>query len=132
MAKVGRNDACPCGSELKYKKCCLPGDEASRPMVRQEKKARRSDARMADGAAQPPTTVRAKAPPPPAWLRFVPAIMATVGLGLAVWAAIAVSVTSALAVTGATAFAIGAWVVFSDPPPADGGDKNPSGLNFGR
>ncbi|WP_369523736.1 SEC-C metal-binding domain-containing protein [Novacetimonas hansenii] len=22
--KVGRNDPCPCGSGLKYKKCCLP------------------------------------------------------------------------------------------------------------
>ena len=24
--KVGRNDPCPCGSGLKYKKCCLPKD----------------------------------------------------------------------------------------------------------
>jgi hypothetical protein len=24
---VGRNDACPCGSGKKYKKCCLPKDE---------------------------------------------------------------------------------------------------------
>jgi hypothetical protein len=28
--KPGRNDACHCGSGKKYKKCCLPGDEASR------------------------------------------------------------------------------------------------------
>jgi hypothetical protein len=27
MAKVGRNDPCPCGSERKYKHCCLPLDE---------------------------------------------------------------------------------------------------------
>ena len=27
MAKVGRNDLCPCGSGLKYKKCCLPREE---------------------------------------------------------------------------------------------------------
>ena len=27
--KVGRNDPCPCGSGLKYKKCCLPRDEAA-------------------------------------------------------------------------------------------------------
>lgn len=26
--KVGRNDPCPCGSGSKYKKCCLPKDEA--------------------------------------------------------------------------------------------------------
>jgi hypothetical protein len=24
MAKVGRNEPCPCGSGMKYKKCCLP------------------------------------------------------------------------------------------------------------
>jgi len=23
MAKIGRNDACPCGSGRKYKRCCL-------------------------------------------------------------------------------------------------------------
>jgi uncharacterized protein YecA (UPF0149 family) len=22
-SKIGRNDACPCGSGLKYKKCCM-------------------------------------------------------------------------------------------------------------
>ncbi len=27
MAKVGRNDPCPCGSGKKYKKCCLSKDE---------------------------------------------------------------------------------------------------------
>jgi tetratricopeptide (TPR) repeat protein len=28
MAKIGRNDPCHCGSGKKYKKCCLPKDEA--------------------------------------------------------------------------------------------------------
>ncbi|MGG1518672.1 SEC-C metal-binding domain-containing protein [Paenibacillus oryzisoli] len=28
LVKVGRNDPCPCGSGDKYKKCCLPTDEA--------------------------------------------------------------------------------------------------------
>lgn len=28
MAKIGRNDPCPCGSGKKYKKCCLAKDEA--------------------------------------------------------------------------------------------------------
>ena len=27
MPKVGRNQACPCGSGKKYKRCCLPADE---------------------------------------------------------------------------------------------------------
>ncbi len=29
MAKIGRNDRCPCGSGKKYKQCCLAGDEAA-------------------------------------------------------------------------------------------------------
>ncbi len=29
MAKIGRNDPCPCGSGKKYKKCCLDKDLAS-------------------------------------------------------------------------------------------------------
>jgi tetratricopeptide (TPR) repeat protein len=29
MAKVGRNDPCPCGSGKKYKRCCLEKDEAA-------------------------------------------------------------------------------------------------------
>jgi len=27
MAKIGRNDPCPCGSGQKHKRCCLPRDE---------------------------------------------------------------------------------------------------------
>jgi uncharacterized protein YchJ len=29
MAEIGRNDPCPCGSGQKYKRCCLPRDEAA-------------------------------------------------------------------------------------------------------
>ena len=29
MDKVGRNDPCPCGSGLKYKKCCIENDRAA-------------------------------------------------------------------------------------------------------
>jgi hypothetical protein len=29
MAKTGRNDPCPCGSGHKYKRCCLPRDDAA-------------------------------------------------------------------------------------------------------
>ena len=28
MAKIGRNDPCPCNSGTKYKKCCMASDEA--------------------------------------------------------------------------------------------------------
>jgi len=27
LLKAGRNDLCPCGSGLKYKKCCMPKDQ---------------------------------------------------------------------------------------------------------
>ncbi len=30
MAKIGRNQPCPCGSGKKYKHCCLSRDQASR------------------------------------------------------------------------------------------------------
>src|SRR5208282_6203608 len=29
MAKIGRNDLCPCGSGKKYKRCCLANDGAT-------------------------------------------------------------------------------------------------------
>ena len=31
MAKIGRNDSCPCGSGLKYKKCCLKKEYSFTP-----------------------------------------------------------------------------------------------------
>ena len=46
MAKPGRNDPCPCGSGNKYKKCCLPKEEA----VEREQLAK-AEARRAESAA---------------------------------------------------------------------------------
>ena len=34
MAKIGRNDPCPCGSGKKYKKCCMAKDEARAATLR--------------------------------------------------------------------------------------------------
>jgi tetratricopeptide (TPR) repeat protein len=34
MAKIGRNDPCPCNSGKKYKKCCLASDEAAARVAR--------------------------------------------------------------------------------------------------
>ncbi len=45
MAKTSRNAPCPCGSGKKYKKCCLPKEEAARVVTPQPDPAR------------PPTTV---------------------------------------------------------------------------
>jgi len=45
MAKIGRNDRCPCGSGKKYKQCCLAKDE-----------------KAARAAAPPPPTAHRQAP----------------------------------------------------------------------
>jgi len=47
MATLGRNDACPCGSGKKYKKCCLARDE-------QAAQARQSAPLTATPAVVPP------------------------------------------------------------------------------
>jgi uncharacterized protein YchJ len=36
-----RSAPCPCGSGLKYKRCCLPKEEASRDRARQKKAVRK-------------------------------------------------------------------------------------------
>lgn len=44
MAKIGRNEPCPCGSGNKYKRCCLPREEAdaaARAVVAQRAAAER-------------------------------------------------------------------------------------------
>jgi tetratricopeptide (TPR) repeat protein len=38
MAKVGRNQPCPCGSGKKYKQCCLVADEAAENAAREEQR----------------------------------------------------------------------------------------------
>jgi hypothetical protein len=53
MAKVGRNQPCPCGSGKKYKQCCLATDEAAAAIAREQQ---RRDA--------PPPPVHA---PPSGW-----------------------------------------------------------------
>ena len=38
--KVGRNEHCPCGSEKKYKNCCLQKDELAKPKTMTHEKFR--------------------------------------------------------------------------------------------
>ena len=42
-AKVGRNDPCHCGSGKKYKKCCLPKDEAAEQEELAKERLRREE-----------------------------------------------------------------------------------------
>jgi len=37
MAKISRNDQCPCGSGRKYKKCCLPNTQANQAHLQPQK-----------------------------------------------------------------------------------------------
>lgn len=50
MAKIGRNDPCPCGSGQKYKRCCLPRDAA----VAAERAAAQRAATLASGDRSAP------------------------------------------------------------------------------
>lgn len=59
MAGRGRNDACHCGSGKKYKKCCLPADEAAernnaRPPLRDEEIIADAFERLGDLIAEGP------------------------------------------------------------------------------
>jgi hypothetical protein len=49
MAKIGRNDLCPCGSGKKYKRCCMARDEAA---SREKLAAANAAATTATAAAQ--------------------------------------------------------------------------------
>jgi hypothetical protein len=64
--RVGRNEACPCGSGRKYKHCCLTKDEAAARAARI--KAEAEAARAAEKAAKEADKDGASpeaAPPPP-------------------------------------------------------------------
>jgi hypothetical protein len=43
MANTGRNDPCPCGSGKKYKKCCLPKEEAAKLKAHAKDQAAREE-----------------------------------------------------------------------------------------
>jgi len=43
MATPGRNDPCPCGSGKKYKKCCLPKEQAEEGKVIAKEQAAREE-----------------------------------------------------------------------------------------
>jgi tetratricopeptide (TPR) repeat protein len=43
MANTGRNDPCPCGSGKKYKKCCLPKEEAAKLKAHAKDEAAREE-----------------------------------------------------------------------------------------
>jgi len=56
MAKIGRNEPCPCGSGKKYKNCCLAADETAAAAAREDQRRH---------ASPPPTRGRAVGWGPP-------------------------------------------------------------------
>ncbi len=48
MRRPGRNDPCPCRSGKKYKRCCLPADEAAERALRQVAEAEAKAQLLAD------------------------------------------------------------------------------------
>jgi hypothetical protein len=48
MAKIGRNDPCPCGSGQKYKRCCLPREDAAAVERAREREREDAAALLAD------------------------------------------------------------------------------------
>ena len=59
MAKIGRNDPCRCGSGQKYKRCCLPRDEAAAAAEREAAAARATTEHAAARQAEPSLTYAA-------------------------------------------------------------------------
>jgi len=60
MIKVGRNEQCPCGSGLKYKRCCLQKNEATQSAQLQSQKVSINDevAKLQAAAANREETMR--------------------------------------------------------------------------
>jgi hypothetical protein len=52
MAKIGRNQPCPCGSGKKYKNCCLATDETSAAAAREEQRHNAPPPRTRGGPAR--------------------------------------------------------------------------------
>lgn len=60
MARIGRNDLCPCGSGLKFKRCCLAKEEGGGPQApaKVQVSLRREIEKMQDLAAEGRASIR--------------------------------------------------------------------------
>lgn len=109
--KTNRNDPCPCGSGLKYKKChlgkALPGEETD------------ADATMGQDVQSALADRRVQ-------LAIIAAVALSVGAGL--WR----GVYTGVVVGAACALGIIAWASFRNPPPPNPDAGDGAALNFGR
>ncbi|MBU0552527.1 SEC-C domain-containing protein [Myxococcota bacterium] len=108
--KHARNDPCHCGSGQKYKKCCLPKDEAE-----------------ASQAKESPSAVSARAP-----LGAMPFVLAALGLAAALGVGFWRDLSAGLIVASAWALGMLIYLSVRQPPPPREGPDDPAALNFGR
>ncbi len=99
---VGRNHPCPCGSGNKYKNCHLGKEEDGDAGAN----AVQSDSRVAVAIA-----------------------VAGAILGVVLGATQGVDI--GVGIGGGVVLAVGAWVVFRNPPPPRAGGSDPAAINFG-
>jgi hypothetical protein len=113
--KVGRNQACPCGSGKKYKNCHLG--------------LTTDPTRQGDGQtlhSEIPLTAQR------GWARAIPWVMGLAGGSVSVATFLTVNTQAGLSVLAATTLVIGGWFIFGNPPPPKDDAGDPAGLNFGR
>ena len=104
--QVGRNESCPCGSGLKYKRCCLEKDAAVRVDRKGQVQQPRGDRGILWGIAG----------------AIVVAGVVLTAIGHFDWG-IGVGVGGLLI--------LGAYIIIRDPPPPRSDTGDPSGINFG-
>lgn len=100
--EIGRNDPCPCGCGKKYKHCLLGKQEA----IDLGGDANESDSRVS-------------------------AAIAVAGAILGVVLGVTQGVEMGLGVGGGIVLAVGAWIIFRNPPPPRAGGSDPAAINFG-
>lgn len=109
--KISRNEPCPCGSGIKYKKCHLgkplPGEETD------------GDATMGQDVQSALADRRVQG-------AIVVGILVSVGAGI--WQ----GAYTGIVVGAACLLGIIAWASFRNPPPPNPDAGDPAALNFGR
>lgn len=108
--KIARNEPCPCGSGLKYKKCHLgkplPGEGGGERTMGEEVSGVLAD-------------------------RKVQALI-VLGLAAAIGAGVWRGVYTGIVLGAAWALGLIAWLSFRNPPPPNPDAGDPAALNFGR
>jgi len=107
FVKVGRNDACPCGSGKKFKQCHLG-------------KERELAGEMGEDLGLP-------APPD----RRIPMVLVGIGVAAGIAAGVAKGIGAGFVVLVASLLFVGGYLILRDPPKGDPNRPDGSSINFG-